>query len=575
MSGPYFRRGVPAAKHRSLRAVGGQAGHVAGRVKSLNEMFAEAKAKAKAGDVATPSAASPSTSAAMTARSAPTPAPSTPRPRTAPATPTPMPAPGTLRPMPAPGTPRHPGVDYTSRGGAEGAFAAASSSSSRAIAVVNLETDMHAASSYATRKSTLGTWLRFHQEWFGDSVEPFPLTEEVLTAVAAMFKAGRYRSFPQYLSRAEEEHVRHEHAWTQVLDWVAKQCGRSVTRGIGPARQSAGFSVADVVNLETDHCEVVEQGPLNGQAMLVVASFFMLREAEMSAATVGHLHMDEVKKEVTLTLSVSKTDVKALGVQRSWGCVCSGMPRTPCPVCFLAAHIKVLAHEFGEPLPKDLPLFPTATGEVPTKAKVVATIEHFMTKLGKETIGIHGNKVFGGHSCRVAGARYMASLGIDLLTIQLLGRWGSDVVLRYVSEVPLGAVTKRIVDIFKTASLEEMTRVNEATLEKKLTEMNMKTEQLDILKDELGRLKIQMMEAPASSASSSASRGEPPRFVANEDSRVVHAAASCLGPTSSWTTRCGWAFAKARSAAVRDIPVPGWARCATCFRHIHVEDEEE
>ena len=117
--------------------------------------------------------------------------------------------------------------------------------------------------------------------------------------------------------------------------------------------------------------------------------------------------------------------------------------------------------------------------------------------------------------------------------------------------------------------------MNEATLEKKLTEMNMKTEQLDILKDELGRLKIQMMEAPASSASSSASRGEPPRFVANEDSRVVHAAASCLGPTSSWTTRCGWAFAKARSAAVRDIPVPGWARCATCFRHIHVEDEEE
>ena len=112
-----------------------------------------------------------------------------------------------------------------------------------------------------------------------------------------------------------------------------------MTRGIGPARQSAGFSVADVAALDVEFDEVVVQGPLNGQSMLVVASFFMLREAEIAAATVDHLHMDEVKKVMTLSLSVSKTDVKALGVQRSWGCVCLGAPKVPCPFCFMC-HCK-------------------------------------------------------------------------------------------------------------------------------------------------------------------------------------------------------------------------------------------
>ena len=50
----------------------------------------------------------------------------------------------------------------------------------------------------------------------------------------------------------------------------------------------------------------------------------MLRDAEIAAATVDHLHFDVVKKVMMLSLSVSKTEVKARGVQRSWGCVCVG-----------------------------------------------------------------------------------------------------------------------------------------------------------------------------------------------------------------------------------------------------------
>ena len=50
----------------------------------------------------------------------------------------------------------------------------------------------------------------------------------------------------------------------------------------------------------------------------------------------------------------------------------------------------------------------------------------------------------------------MAKLGIDILTIQLLGRWGSDVVLRYVSEVPLNAITRRVIERLDAIDLEEV-----------------------------------------------------------------------------------------------------------------------
>jgi hypothetical protein len=122
-----------------------------------------------------------------------------------------------------------------------------------------------------------------------------------------------------------------------------------VTGCIGPARQSEGFSVADVAALDVDFSEVVEHGPLNGRAMLVVASFFMLREADLAAATIDHLHIDLVKQVMTLTLSVSKDDVKALGVQRSWGCVCLGVQRVPCPFCIMHVHFEHLSMSFGKP----------------------------------------------------------------------------------------------------------------------------------------------------------------------------------------------------------------------------------
>ena len=52
--------------------------------------------------------------------------------------------------------------------------------------------------------------------------------------------------------------------------------------------------------------------------------------------------------------------------------------------------------------------------------------------MGLEIASADGSERITGHSLRVTGARGLATLGVDTYAIQLLGRWGSGVVLRYV-----------------------------------------------------------------------------------------------------------------------------------------------
>ena len=44
---------------------------------------------------------------------------------------------------------------------------------------------------------------------------------------------------------------------------------------------------------------------------------------------------------------------------------------------------------------------------------------------------------FNEHVCRVSGSQFLTRLGYPLETVQLIGRWGSDAVRRYVQEAPL------------------------------------------------------------------------------------------------------------------------------------------
>ena len=69
----------------------------------------------------------------------------------------------------------------------------------------DLDSDRYAASSASSNKSHVKTWSLFHFEVFRgvNPIPPvFPITVRSLIGVASLFKAGGYRSYPNYQSAA-------------------------------------------------------------------------------------------------------------------------------------------------------------------------------------------------------------------------------------------------------------------------------------------------------------------------------------------------------------------------------------
>ncbi len=64
--------------------------------------------------------------------------------------------------------------------------------------------------------------------------ECFPIALEALRRIAALMKVDGFRSFGNYVSWAEAEHVRLGRDWAPQLAQELKAALRSVGRGIGP-----------------------------------------------------------------------------------------------------------------------------------------------------------------------------------------------------------------------------------------------------------------------------------------------------------------------------------------------------
>ena len=166
----------------------------------------------------------------------------------------------------------HHAVEYTARGDAPGSLGPRGPPRSR-----------HSKSTCTLRVS-LGRegacWTR------GPSISWCGSEKEASTGVSRSTFVGQRRSTSVLDMRG---HI----CWTGFLD---KAVGRLVASGQTGNRRASRFVMSR-------SSEVVERGLLNGKAMLIVA-LFMLREAEVSAATTGHLHFDMDEKVMTLTLCV-------------------------------------------------------------------------------------------------------------------------------------------------------------------------------------------------------------------------------------------------------------------------------
>ena len=291
--------------------------------------------------------------------------------------------------------------------------------------------------SSSTGGSLLNTWVVFHNKWFKGHLEAFPITVESIEALGILLKAGGYRSAANYFSRAKDQHVAMGYRWDEFLERGARRAVRSITRGMGPARQSAALEVRPLLQLSLPWVPEVAGGPLGLKAAIVLGIMFCLREVELAFARIRHVELDPALSRITWNLPVSKGDPIAVGKHRPWGCLCgAGAEGHPCPFHCMAAHLGQLRDHFGD-LDEESPVFPTAAGSVVLKAHMEKCIEQTAELLGQPFRDGEGRPRFGGHSLRVTGARWLAELGMPLVSIQLLARWDSDVVRRYIAEAPL------------------------------------------------------------------------------------------------------------------------------------------
>ena len=86
-------------------------------------------------------------------------------------------------------------------------------------------------------------------------------------------------------------------------------------------------------------------------------------------------------------------------------------------------------------------------------------IEMLATMLGEELYTKDGRIKYGKHSWRSTGAVFLAGIGVDLLKIQLMARWSSEVITHYSRLAPLKAITAG----FKRAVMERSGKTKGST----------------------------------------------------------------------------------------------------------------
>ena len=459
---------------------------------------------------------------------------------------------------------------------------AARTSESKREALGELHRDMYARTSTGPREALLATWEKFHVMWYGREVPAFPLTENKLLHVTALFKAGGYRSYKNYLSRAKDFHVMSGYPWTDLLQRVAQKCSRSAQRGLaGPSRSEPFDLLSTVKAVEDSQGPICDGGPRHIAPLIVCATFFMLREIEASGIQVVDVTFDE--RAVTISLPVSKVDWRAKGTRRTWQCICDSYPVCP---------FHVLKHHAGklDLIDDQAPFFPSTGGTFCTKDGVTATIRHAAELAGQQTRDASGSWLISGHTFRITGARTLAVLGLDAITIQLLGRWGSDAVLSYLAEAPLTNLGEKLRPPLNERRLNNMDSMTTLDIDGKhnkwvqaelmLKEHFEQKSQLEQLQNQVRSLmnSLEDMSHKVQGLAEVTSRRSPLEEwrVDNEASMISHKALVSLAASPSvWTTMCGWKFAgKAHAVTYRleeDAKyAPDCKKCPKCHKHTNV-----
>ena len=316
--------------------------------------------------------------------------------------------------------------------------------------IARLEDDMYAQSSKKPREALWKTWCSMAAAW---DLQPVPLTEELVIKVGASFKAGHYKSPQNYFSRALQEHrqMTKQHP-TPFVQALIKNVIRSITRGAGPTAFKDSFEV-ELLNRPYDVNSLCREptywseDPSHSRDATLICCWWLLRGIEAAAASTKHVWHQQTRDELTtfITLPVQKTDPTGACVSRGHSCLCKTAPhlKALCPHHAVLRHLATLRKWFPTQmdLPAGMPLIPSPDGTTISQTQIVQLFRDTIQRTGTtmDRPGPTGEPLprFSQHSCRVSGAQFLTRLGYTVEAVQLIGRWGSDAIRRYIQEAPL------------------------------------------------------------------------------------------------------------------------------------------
>ena len=111
-----------------------------------------------------------------------------------------------------------------------------------------------------------------------------------------------------------------------------------------------------------------------------------------------------------------------------------------CPFHSMRRHMERLGARGPSALSPRAPLFPGPSGGVMTKVIFVESTRRVLRACGEDTTRTYEGvelERFTGHIARISGAQWLHNLGVPLQMLQVLGRWASLTILRYLQAAPL------------------------------------------------------------------------------------------------------------------------------------------
>ena len=442
----------------------------------------------------------------------------------------------------------------------------------RDLALRHFREEIFAPTTRYVMEQKLKTVVAALKSW---GMELLPPTSEKIHALGATLKAGGYRSGGSYLTlyKGHSERAGFELTGSQVRAF--RDSIRSCERGLGGPVKARPLPFDRLSELPIGEEPWTSQGPLGPGNAVIAGAWFLTREIELSTTRAALVELRGNRTSdpsVTWHLPASKADADAVGCSRTHGCTCTGGSTRGCPVHSLWDQLLLLKRRFPGRWSEsggfdwDLPLFPDASGKPVSKEAMTDTIRRAATLLSVPLSSPDHTEQVTGHSLRATGAQGFAKAGLDEISIQLLGRWGSKAIRGYTREAALersSAWARAVGTSLGGAPVGKPPVLDAKQIKALLVPLvaaaardvfpGLLAKQADALKRDLTEeLKSRQRQLPVASSDP---LGAGKTFVKNKATGVYHILASSPSTElSARATLCGWRFAGQSNGVLQAHP---------------------